>query len=230
MSDLQQTLLDKLKDRLALDCAEGVLPQFIIGSDEYGQHFFPQSSYTWAQTGAVEVLGTTFDDKRQFTGNVVHNADGEILFWHGIYAGKSERSLPSEAARASPGAEGFLYGVTANHWSNLAQKKKLIEHIVAWRKTRLQQLLSERKISFPSIANQQDFLANAPMVILLDCLPVNISTEIKEWLSTTYPFIRGRYIPAGLTGGFQINDPQAPQRSYTHGSREMVSTRAPPHP
>ena len=109
-------------ERLALDLAEGVLPELVLGSDEYGQNLFPVagtecylvtvcyiarvgqshiypllpqlrtpyviiSGYTWEKEGAVEVLVEVYDDKRQFTGNVVHNALGNVCFWHGIYQG-----------------------------------------------------------------------------------------------------------------------------------------------
>ena len=56
------------------------------------------------------------------------------------------------------------------------------------------------------ILQQQQAKHNAKMVLLLDCWPVNLSKEFREWVAKTYPFILLRYIPAGLTGGWQIND------------------------
>ena len=38
-----------------------------------------------------------------------------------------------------------------------------------------------------------------------------MSKDFRNWVKTEYPFIRLRYIPAGLTGKFQIND------TYFHG-------------
>ena len=79
MTEKQTKLLDILLDTLlAVDLAEGVLPELIVGSDEYGQYLFPQSEYAWEKAGSVEVLVDVHDDKRQFTGNVLHNAAGEL--------------------------------------------------------------------------------------------------------------------------------------------------------
>lgn len=41
ISQKQQNLLDTLIERLAMDLAEGVLPELMLGSDEYGQNLFP---------------------------------------------------------------------------------------------------------------------------------------------------------------------------------------------
>ena len=42
------------------------------------------------------------------------------------------------------------------------------------------------------------------MVILLDCWSVNTSREFRAWIEEKYPYMRLRFIPAGLTGKFQI--------------------------
>lgn len=60
-------------------------------------------------------------------------------------------------------------------------------------------------------AQRESARASLPMVVLLDCWPVNLSEEIRKYVHDTYPFMRLRFIPAGLTGGYQIND------SYLHG-------------
>ena len=133
MTEKQTRLLNILLDTLAVDLAEGVLPELIVGSDEYGQYLFPQSEYAWDEKGAVEVLVDVHDDKRQFTGNVLHNAAGGLIGWHGIYQGTTDRVLPSAEVRAIPGAQNFLFGKTSNHWSNLTEKKRLVEHLVAYR-------------------------------------------------------------------------------------------------
>ena len=133
MTQKQTALLDMLLDTLAVDLAEGVLPELIVGSDEYGQYLFPQSEYAWDATGAVEVLVDIHDDKRQFTGNILHNAKGDLIGWHGIYQGTTGRVLPSLEARSIAGAQSFLFSKTANHWSNLTEKKRLVDYLVKYR-------------------------------------------------------------------------------------------------
>ena len=49
------------------------------------------------------------------------------------------------------------------------------------------------------------------MVLLLDCWSVNLSADFQKWVAESYPFIRLRCIPAGVTGKVQIND------TYFHG-------------
>ena len=46
----------------------------------------------------------------------------------------------------------------------------------------------------------------APLVVILDCWSVNTSKEFQECVAKTFPLIRVRYIPAGMTGMGQIND------------------------
>lgn len=48
----------------------------IIGSDEFGQLFFPQNDSMFAVVGSKHVTCSVWDDKRQYTGNIVHNAAG----------------------------------------------------------------------------------------------------------------------------------------------------------
>lgn len=216
MSAKQKELFDVLIDVMAADIQEhNVLPDFIIGSDEYGQHLFPQNDYTWTKKGKKEALVDVYDDKRQFTGNIVHNALGEVVLWHGIYGGKTMKSLPTPAARAVKGAENFIYGTSPNHWSNVEQKKKLIDAIGEFRTRRLTQLVEAHKITSARARS-------AKMIILLDCWPVNLSAEIRNYIKTEHDYMLVRYIPAGLTGGVQINDAylHAPFKGYVRQQAE----------
>ena len=63
---------------------------------------------------------------------------------------------------------------------------------------------------------------DAMMVLLLDCWPVNIKKEFRDWVSAIYPFIRLRYIPAGMTCLKQINDVfvHAPYKKYMRTQAE----------
>jgi hypothetical protein len=216
MSEKQQELFDLLIELMAADIKRyGVLLDFIIGSDEYGHHLFPQCEYTWAKKGEKEVPMDIYDDKRQFTGNIVHNARGEIVFWHGIYGGKTKKSLPTAVAQAQAGAENFIYGTSPNHWSNVEQKKKLLDELDKFRTRRLQEMQDRGLISVQAAKE-------AKMIVLLDCWPVNLSAEIRDYIKTTYKYMIVRYIPAGLTGGVQINDAylHAPFKGYVRQQAE----------
>ena len=63
-----------------------------------------------------------------------------------------------------------------------------------------------REGKIQGVQQQQQAKKHAKLVLLLDCWPVNVSKEFREWVAATYSFILLRYIPAGLTGGWQIND------------------------
>eukprot|EP01038_Epipyxis_sp_PR26KG_P012774 gene12774-17126_t len=190
-----------ITDTLALDVMEGVRPDMIIGSDEFGQHFFPVNKRTWETNGAKHVESTIWDDKRQYTGNIIHNASGELLTLQLIFGGKSQRSLPTISPEIQ---KDWIVSYSKNHWSNLKEKKALIDWIAKWRDERVDELIRKREI--PASCRK-----NLPMVILLDCWSVNTSKEFKDWIKETYPYMKVRYIPAGLTGKFQIND------TYFHG-------------
>ena len=51
--------------------------------------FFYNVEYAWDEKGAKNVESTVWDDKRQYTGNLIHNAFGELLTIRLIFRGKS---------------------------------------------------------------------------------------------------------------------------------------------
>jgi len=201
MTEKQKDLWDKLLDTLAKDFSDGVRPDMIIGSDEFGQFFFPANDYAWEEKGAKHVESSVWDDKRQYTGNLIHNANGELLTLQLIFGGKTSRSLPTAHVDIQ---KNWIMGFSPNHWSNIAEKKIFVDWVVSWRNKRLDELIRGRHIA-GSRRNTE------PLVLLLDCWSVNMSKDFRNWVKTEYPFIRLRYIPAGLTGKFQIND------TYFHG-------------
>ena len=99
----------------------------IIGSDEFGQFFFPTNEYAWDEKGAKHVESTVWDDKRQYTGNLIHNAFGELLTIQLIFGGKSSLSLPT--AHKDTHQKNWIVGFSENHWSNLTGKKKFAEWV-----------------------------------------------------------------------------------------------------
>ena len=159
--------------------------------------FFYNVEYAWDEKGAKNVESTVWDDKRQYTGNLIHNAFGELLTIQLIFGGKSSLSLPT--AHKDTHQKNWIVGFSENHWSNLTEKKKFVEWVVNWRNKRVDDLIRSRLIP----ASRKETL---PLVLLLDCWSVNTSREFRAWVAETYPFIRLRYISAGLTGKCQIND------------------------
>ena len=69
------------------------------------------------------------DDKRQFTGNVLHNAAGHLIGWHGIYQGTTDWVLPSPEARGISGAESFLFSKTINHYGEEASRSTTLSPV-----------------------------------------------------------------------------------------------------
>ena len=117
LNDKQMWLWDRLLDTLAIDIFEGVPPELIFGSDEFGQHYFPQNGYTWEEVGKKHVLLDINDDKRQYTGNIVHNCVGNTVTFQCIFGGKTARSLPKSATDDQ--CKDWVFGYSENHWSNL---------------------------------------------------------------------------------------------------------------
>lgn len=69
--DVQERLHNSNIRRIAFLLAEGLDPKYIIGADEFGCHYFPQSKYKWEELGSKRILGDVGDDKRQYTGAVL---------------------------------------------------------------------------------------------------------------------------------------------------------------
>jgi hypothetical protein len=216
MTEKQTILLQHLMDTLALDLADGVSPQLMMASDEYGINLFPQGDYTYDEIGVQHVLMDIADDKRAITGNIVHSASGALVTYHLIFQGTTERSLPSPTARESIDKDfNITWGYSNNHWSNLQEKKRMIEATVVYRRKVIDKWIADGVYT-------RDQAENAPMVHILDCWSVNLSDEFRTWVHSEYPFIRLRYIPAGLTGKEQLNDTyfHAPCKKWAKSSAE----------
>jgi hypothetical protein len=92
----QRQIHQRNLERLALlKATKGLLDADIIGADEVGCFFFPNENEIWVKRGSKEVCSSVKDDKRQFTGNIICNAAGDIVAFHQIFEGGTDASLPS---------------------------------------------------------------------------------------------------------------------------------------
>ena len=57
---------------------EGLTLDRILGSDESGCALMPVSPWRWEYKGSKDVFAPTKEDKRQFTFDIVHNAEGQV--------------------------------------------------------------------------------------------------------------------------------------------------------
>ena len=172
---------------IALD--QGLARKFIMGSDEFGMYFFPAGNWKWEKKGAKQVSTDVPDDKRQYTGDVVVNAAGDIILTAMIFAGKTNACLPLPQVRDK--FPDFYFDVSENHWANIKTKKGILMR--AWQ----------------YVCNEwaRDGLDGEPKCIyFLDCWPVNLTQELRDWVTETCPGMRLRFIPAGATGKYQVND------------------------
>jgi len=65
---VKQDKLHKISlQRLAVRIADGLDPKYIIGSDQFGMHLFPQASFVWVTKGDSEVKGALEEDNTQVT-------------------------------------------------------------------------------------------------------------------------------------------------------------------
>ena len=81
--------------------------------------------------------------------------------------------------------------LSQNHWANIDTKKRLIKRVWKW--------VCDEWV--------KDCLAGEPRCIyFLDCWPVNLTDELRNWVKETCPGMRLRFIPAGGTGKYQVND------------------------
>ena len=90
----QDQLHEITLEQLALLLDEGLKSKYVIGSDEFEMHLFPQGQYRWVKTGSKEVKSVVKEDRRQYTGDIAHNMDGDVVDVHQIWGGKYTSSLP----------------------------------------------------------------------------------------------------------------------------------------
>ena len=92
--------------------------------------FLNAGKWRWAKKGSQHVETGMKEDKRQFTGDVVHTGAGGVLLVEMITSGKTERSMPSPEVRHKHPRMSFK--VTSTHWANHSTKVTLMREI--WEK------------------------------------------------------------------------------------------------
>ena len=66
--------------RIALLVKDYNIPkELVFFYDEYGQELVPASTHTFAKKGSKDVVMTGLEDKRQITGTLFHNAEGDFV-------------------------------------------------------------------------------------------------------------------------------------------------------
>ena len=116
--------------RLAVRLQEGLKKKYVIGSDEFGMHLFPRSQWKWEKKGSAEVKSVLKEDKRQYTGDIVMNLEGDVILTTQIWAGKTSDCLPHPSVRAK--LPHFLFMHSKNHWANLNTKLQQAKAIWDW--------------------------------------------------------------------------------------------------
>jgi hypothetical protein len=124
-----------------------------------------------------------------------------IAVWHDIafvlsvqviYAGKASRSLPPATKRTGTQFTGWLWSFTENHWSNLAESKSFVRHLLVpyFKQTVAELILPEQQ----------------KCIWLIDCLPVHIGAPFREFMQTEYPWILLLFVPPNCTSKLQPQD------------------------
>jgi len=103
-----------------------------VNFDQIGNHILPSNSCTFNDRGAEQVDIVAKDEKRAFTLLVASIADGDFLPFQQVWAGASERSLPSKNAPRMQDAldRGFDFAFAksdkkTSHFSTLKTMKEV---------------------------------------------------------------------------------------------------------
>ena len=104
--------------------------KYVLVSDEFGMLLFPTSHWKWGKMGAEEVKSVLKEDKRQYTGDLVMNMDGDVILTEQIWTSKSNVCIPHPDVRAK--FPHFLLTFSENHWANLNTKLELVRVIWKW--------------------------------------------------------------------------------------------------
>lgn len=194
----EQERLHKITlQRLAIKFSEGMQLKHLSGSDEFALHLFSHAKWKWEKKGAKKVESLLAQDRRQITGDIAHNAVGEVIAVHCIFDGKTERSLPSRSIMNDPKFARYVFSVTDNHWCNHVTKCNFIDKIYRWH---LEETAKDLNISL------QEARKHVNAVHLLDCWPVNLTDKFREHVRINCPGMELMFIPAGDTGSKQVND------------------------
>ena len=163
-----------------------------VNTDQTMVTYAAGASETYAPKGSkqVEVVGK--DEKRGFTAVVGISMSGEVLPFQAIFSGTTVRSLPSPKARdyekATKTLKFHFKSGGENHWSTLSTMQSYVQHILV-----------------PYFEDhRQD--QNQICIWQIDCWSVHRSEEFRNWMYSTYPWIRIHYVPANCTGLFQPCD------------------------
>lgn len=120
-------------------------------------------------------------------------ADGEVPLRHVITSGETRRAEPHPKVMGE--YPNMMASHTANHWANDSTQKE-------WMKRVNQHVVAMRKKD-----GMEDAAARvAPWLMMLDCWPVNLTAQFRQWVKDNCPGCRLIFIPAGGTGRFQVND------------------------
>lgn len=160
-----------------------------------GFHFLPQAAFKWAVEGSKQVENPLKDDKRQYTGGIYANGRGEIVFQDYITEGKTERSMASAAVRAK--FPNIQFQVTPNHWASRATKEAST--------LRLWNFAVEKKAKELGGVPREEAAKETRIILMLDCWPVNLTAQYREFVKQKCPGMRLLFVPAGATGKFQVS-------------------------
>lgn len=133
------------------------------------------------------------DDKRGYTGNMVVNGVGQLLFTVMTTAGKTEASMPSAGVRAD--FEDTMFTVSPNHWSNHDIQVKLLVRTWQWV---VADYASDHGCDLDEAAREVKCLH------ILDCWPVNITDRLRSEVAEKCPGMTLMFVPAGYTGQKQV--------------------------
>lgn len=114
------------------------------------------------------------------------------MYMQVIYQGKTSASLPAINLRSGVKFAGWHWTQTENHWSNLNAQKQLTNHIIA-----------------PYVAKKKEELGlpqSQKALWLIDCWPVHISEDYRNWMKEQHPLIIVLFIPPNCTSRLQPQD------------------------
>ncbi|KAG1802170.1 uncharacterized protein HD556DRAFT_1304341 [Suillus plorans] len=168
-----------------------VPPKLVVNFDQVGCYLLPNSSTTFHECGSKQVDIVAKDEKRAYSLLVASTADGDFLPFQQVWAGASERSLPSHDAHGMNNAieRGFHFAFAksdkkTSHYSTLKTMREWIENILEpWRKVVIE--------TDPDLDDDQH------AIVYLDCYPVHTSQDFRTYVWEKYP-CTGKFQPADV--------------------------------
>ncbi|KAG6824721.1 hypothetical protein H0H92_006024 [Tricholoma furcatifolium] len=190
--------------------------KLLINMDQTGILILLSHLKTFHDKGARQVDIVGKDEKRAYTLCVATSAEGDILPFQQVWAGKTEASVPSK------GAPGYTEALDLGIKFTTASSNKKTSHFSTLKT--MKEWMTDIYVPYvQSVIEADNLPADQKSILLLNCYPVHVGEEFRSYVRAAHPNVFLMFVPANCTGIFQPADVGI-QRILKHFLRQETLT------